>query len=236
LQECEGYMIEEKLLITIDGPGGAGKSTVSKALAAKLDYLYLDTGAYYRAYAYQARQKGILTDNDEQLAEVGRSIRIHTENRGGIFLVFVDGEDVTEKIRTEEISILASTVSARPCVRQALLEIQRKVGSPGGIVAEGRDMGTVVFPEADFKFYLDATTSERAQRRYQELFARNADAAGDYEKVASALLLRDKQDRERDTAPLKPAADAYIIDSTNMTVKDVVDKMVGLILCQRLPK
>jgi cytidylate kinase len=221
-------MMGKKLVVTIDGPGGAGKSTVSKALAAKLDYLYLDTGAYYRAYAYQAKQNGILPENDEQLAQIGRSIKIHTENRGGIFLVFVDGEDVTEKIRTEEISILASTISARPCVRQALLEIQRKVGSPGGIVAEGRDMGTVVFPEADFKFYLDATTSARAQRRYTELFARNAE--GDYEKVASALLLRDRQDRERETAPLKPAADAYIIDSTNMTVKDVVDKMAGLIL------
>jgi cytidylate kinase len=226
----------KKLVVTIDGPGGAGKSTVSKALAAKLDYLYLDTGAYYRAYAYQAKQKGILPENDEQLAQIGRSIIIHTENRGGIFLVFVDGEDVTEKIRSEEISILASTISARPCVRQALLEIQRKVGSPGGIVAEGRDMGTVVFPEADFKFYLDATTSERAQRRYQELFARNADADGDYEKVASALLLRDRQDRERETAPLKPAADAYIIDSTNMTVQDVVDKMAGLIASHKPPK
>ena len=226
----------KKLVVTIDGPGGAGKSTVSKALAAKLDYLYLDTGAYYRAYAYQAKQKGILPENDEQLAQIGRSIKIHTENRGGIFLVFVDGEDVTEKIRTEEISILASTISARPCVRQALLEIQRKVGSPGGIVAEGRDMGTVVFPAADFKFYLDATTSARAQRRYQELFARNADADEDYEKVASALLLRDRQDRERETAPLKPAADAYIIDSTNMTVKDVVDEMAGLIAFHKPPK
>ena len=229
-------MLGKKLVITIDGPGGAGKSTVSKALAAKLDYLYLDTGAYYRAYAYQAKQKGISPDNDEQLAEIGRSIKIHTENRGGIFLVFADGEDVTEKIRTEEISLLASIISARPCVRQALLEIQRKVGSPGGIVAEGRDMGTVVFPAADFKFYLDATTSARAQRRYQELFARNADADEDYEKVASALLLRDRQDRERETAPLKPAADAYIIDSTNMTVKDVVDEMAGLIAFHKPPK
>lgn len=229
-------MMGKKLVITIDGPGGVGKSTVSKALAAKLDYLYLDTGAYYRAYAYQSKQEGIAPDNDEQLARIGRSIIIHTESRDGISLVFVDGEDVTEKIRTEEISLLASIISARPCVRQALLEIQRKMGSPGGIVAEGRDMGTVVFPEADFKFYLDATTSERAQRRYTELFARNADADSDYEKVASALLLRDRQDSERETAPLKPAADAYIIDSTNMTVKDVVDEMAGLIAFHKPPQ
>lgn len=218
----------KKLVITIDGPGGAGKSTVSKALAAKLAYLYLDTGAYYRAYAYKAKQKGILPENDEQLAELGQRIIIHAENREGTFLVFVDGEDVTKHIRTEEISILASTISARPCVRQALIEIQREAGSQGGIIAEGRDMGTVVFPDADIKFYLDATTSERAKRRYRELCARNV--AEEYDKVASALIFRDTQDRERFIAPLKPAVDAHIIDSTNMTVRDVVEKMVGLIL------
>lgn len=225
----------KKLVITIDGPGGAGKSTVSKVLAAKLDYLYLDTGAYYRAYAYKAEQEGILPENDEQLAEMGRRTIIHTENKEGVFLVFVDGADVTGHIRTESISFLASAISARPCVRQALIEIQRKFGSRGGIVAEGRDMGTVVFPDADFKFYLDATTSERAKRRYRELFARDA-ADGNYEKVASALMLRDKQDSERPIAPLKPAIDAHIIDSTNMTVNDVVDNMAGLILRHELPE
>lgn len=227
-------MMDKKLIITIDGPGGAGKSTVSKALAARLAYLYLDTGAYYRAYAYQAKQEGIFPENDERLAEIGRRLKIHTENRDGIFHVFVDGEDVTEYIRTEEISFLASTISARPCVRKALIEIQRKVGSLGGIVAEGRDMGTVVFPDADFKFYLDATTSERAKRRYKELFSGNSDE--DYEKVASALIVRDKQDREREIAPLKPAFDAHVIDSTYMTVKEVVEKMAGLISGYKPPE
>jgi len=224
----------KKLVITIDGPGGAGKSTVSKALAAQLAYLYLDTGAYYRAYAYKAKEEGILPANDQQLAELGRRIKIHTENREGMVLVFVDGRDVTEHIRTEEISILASTISARPCVRQALIEIQRQVGAQGGIVAEGRDMGTVVFPQAHIKFYLDAATSERAKRRYQELLAEND--AEDYEKVASALILRDTQDRERLIAPLKPAVDAYLIDSTNMTVHEVVDKMARLILRHKPPE
>jgi cytidylate kinase len=224
----------KKLLITIDGPGGAGKSTVSKALAARLAYLYLDTGAYYRAYAYQARQENISPENDGQLAELGRRIRIHAENRDGKFLVFVDGEEVTERIRTEEIGILASTISARPCVRQALIEIQREAGSRGGIVAEGRDMGTVVFPEADIKFYLDAATSERAQRRYRELYA--GDKAGDFDKVADALTLRDKQDRERSIAPLKPAADAHIIDSTTLTISEVVDRMAELILLRKPPQ
>jgi CMP/dCMP kinase len=224
----------KKLIITIDGPSGAGKSTVSKALAARLAYLYLDTGAYYRAYAYQAKKEGIAPQNDEQLAELGRRIKIHAENREGIFLVFVDGEEVTEHIRTEEISILASTISARPCVRQALTEIQRQLGSPGGIVAEGRDMGTVVFPGADIKFYLDAATSERANRRYQELLAENDDE--DYDKVAHALILRDKQDRERLIAPLKPADDAHIIDSTNMTVHEVVNTMTEVISRHKPPE
>jgi CMP/dCMP kinase len=224
----------KKLVITIDGPGGAGKSTISKLLAAKLAYLYLDTGAYYRAYAYKAKQEGILPENDERLAELGRRIIIHAENREGIFLVFVDGKEVTEHIRTEEISILASTISARPCVRQALMEIQRQVGFRGGIVAEGRDMGTVVFPEADIKFYLDATISERAKRRHLELLAVND--ARDYESVANALLLRDTQDRERLIAPLKPADDAHIIDSTNMTVHEVVNTMAEVISRHKPPE
>ena len=224
----------KKLVITIDGPGGAGKSTVSKALAARLAYLYLDTGAYYRAYAYKVRQEGVSPHHDDQLADLGRRIKIHTEHNEGAGRIYVDGKDVTEQIRTEEISILASNISARPCVRKALIEIQRQAGAQGGIVAEGRDMGTVVFPEADFKFYLDATTSERAKRRYQELSAGNAEE--DYEKVASALVLRDKQDRERPIAPLKPAIDAHTIDSTDMTVQGVVEKMVSIILLHKLPQ
>lgn len=216
-----------KLVITIDGPGGAGKSTVSKALAARLAYLYLDTGAYYRAYAYQAKQENISPADDEQLAALGQRIKINAENCDGSFLVFVGEADVTEKIRTEEIGLLASTISARPCVRKALLDIQRKVGAHGGIVAEGRDMGTVVFPGADFKFYLDAATSERAKRRYKELAAKDAD--GDFEKIVHALAARDKQDSEREIAPLMPAPDAYIIDSTHMTVQEVVNKMAELI-------
>lgn len=227
-------MMVKKPVITIDGPGGAGKSTVSKVLATKLSYLYLDTGAYYRAYAYKAKQENILPEDDKQLAELGQRIKIYTEHRGGTFFVFVDGMDVTENIRTEEISLHASTISARPCVRKALIEIQRNIGSQGGIVAEGRDMGTVVFPDADFKFYLDATTSERAKRRYKELFVKDAD--GDYEKVVNALMFRDKQDRERQIAPLKPALDAHIIDSTNMTVMEVVNKMAGLILDHKQPE
>jgi len=217
----------EKLVITIDGPAGAGKSTVSKALAAKLSYLYLDTGAFYRAFAYQAKKEGILQDDDEGLSRVGSNISICMQHKDGQLRVFVGGEEVTDKIRTQEISLLASTLSARPCVRQALLSLQREAGAKGGIVAEGRDMGTVVFPGADYKFYLDATVAERAKRRYSEIVACNDKI--DYEQIKKDIIVRDKQDKEREIAPLKPAETAVIIDSTDMTVDEVVDKIIELI-------
>ncbi|MCG6535676.1 MAG: (d)CMP kinase, partial [Syntrophales bacterium LBB04] len=156
-----------------------------------------------------------------------RNINIYLKNKGGFSRIFVDTEEVTDKIRTEEISMLASTVSARPCVREALLSLQRAAAREGGIVAEGRDMGTVVFPEADYKFYLDAEIAERAKRRYEEIIAKSGE--GNYEKIEKDLVMRDKQDRERTIAPLKPAATAVIIDTTAMTVKDIVDTMAELI-------
>lgn len=217
----------EKLIITIDGPAGAGKSTVSKALAAKLSYLYLDTGALYRAFAYKAKKEGILHDDDEGLSRMGSNISIRMQHKDGRLSVFVGGEDVTDKIRTQEISLLASTVSARPCVRQALLSLQREAGAKGGIVAEGRDMGTVVFPGADYKFYLDATVAERAKRRYKEVTV--CDDKIDYEQIEKDIIVRDKQDKEREIAPLKPAETAIIIDSTDMTVDEVVDRITELI-------
>ena len=219
----------EKLVITIDGPAGAGKSTVSKALAAKLSYLYLDTGAFYRAFAYKAKKEGILHD-DEGLSRMGGNISIRMQHKDGRLSVFVGGEEVTDKIRTQEISLLASTLSARPCVRQALLSLQREAGAKGGIVAEGRDMGTVVFPGADYKFYLDAAVAERAKRRYKEVIV--CDDKVDYEQIEKDIIVRDKQDKERAIAPLKPAETAVIIDSTDMTVDEVVDKITELIFRQ----
>lgn len=224
--------MKRESVITIDGPAGAGKSTVSKALAAKLSYCCLDTGAFYRAFAYKAKQEGIKPDDDKSLAELGLNLRMQCRNMAGQWRLFLDGREVTDAmIRTEEISLLASAISARPCVRQVLLEIQREAGAAGGIVAEGRDMGTVVFPDADFKFFLDATAAERVKRRYKE--TGGGTVAADYEQIAKGILSRDKQDREREIAPLIPAADAIIIDSTNMAVKEVVDKMFLLVSSSR---
>ena len=214
-------------MITVDGPVGAGKSTVSRALAGRLSYIYLDTGALYRAVAYTVAKEGISPDNENHLSNIIGRTKIVFKNVEDRLRVFVNNEDVTEKIRTEEIGLLASKVSAIPLVRNKLLSIQREDREEGGIVAEGRDMGTVVFPDADFKFFLDASVEERVKRRYDELVMRGINS--DYQQVERDLLIRDRQDRERKAAPLQTPRDAIIIDSTDMTASEVVEKMVTII-------
>jgi cytidylate kinase len=213
--------MKKKFVVTIDGPAGAGKSTVSKALARKLSYIYLDTGALYRAFAYKVIQEGILPDDEKELAALCARIEIYLENIDGSLNVFIDGENVTKRIRSEEVGLVASAVSAITAVRERLLSIQRKAGERGGIVAEGRDMGTVVFPMADYKL------EERVRRRYSELLTRGGSA--DYKTVAGDLVVRDRQDQERKIAPLKASEDAIIVDSTCMSVAEVVEKMISMI-------
>jgi cytidylate kinase len=219
--------VKEKLVITIDGPAGAGKSTVSKALARRLSYLYLDTGALYRAFAYKVIEDGILPGDEKVLAALCARIELHLDNIDGSLNVFVDGANVTKMIRCEEVGLVASRVSAVSAVRERLLAIQRQAGDRGGVVAEGRDMGTVVFPMADYKFYLDASVDERVRRRYAEL--RSQRGSVDYKKVAEDLVVRDRQDQERKIAPLKASEDATIVDSTKMSVAEVVEKMISII-------
>jgi CMP/dCMP kinase len=216
-----------KFVVTIDGPAGAGKSTVSKALARRLSYVYLDTGALYRAFAYKVIQEGILPDDEKALGALCARVEIYLANLDGCLNVFIDGANVTGDIRSEEVGLVASTVSAVFAVRERLLSIQRNAGKRGGIVAEGRDMGTVVFPMADYKFYLDASTEERVRRRYSELLKKAGSA--DYETVAEDLIVRDRQDRGRKIAPLKASDDAIIVDSTCMSVAEVVEKMISII-------
>jgi cytidylate kinase len=219
--------MKKGLIITIDGPAGAGKSTVSKILALQLSYIYLDTGALYRAVAYTLLVEDIAPDNEKALSELLVRINISLKNMNGKLNVFVDDENVTEKIRNEEIGLLASRVSAIAVVRSSLFSIQRDVGIRGGIIAEGRDMGTVVFPEADYKFYLEASMDVRAGRRYNELRARGNKV--EYQEVKRDLIVRDRQDQEREIAPLKAFDGAIMVDSTHMTISEVVEKMMSII-------
>lgn len=215
--------MKKKFIITVDGPAGAGKSTVSKILAQQLSYIYMDTGALYRAVAYKLLVENVVVDDEKTLSEFLVHLNISLKNVNGFLNVFVDGKNITEKIRNEAIGLLASRASAIAIVRKSLLSIQRDVGKRGGLVAEGRDMGTVVFPEADYKFYLEASVDVRARRRYNELLTRGNKV--DFELVMKELIVRDRQDREREVAPLKASDCAIMIDSTHMTIYEVVEKM-----------
>ena len=214
----------KKLLITIDGPAGAGKTTVSRALADRLGYTYVDTGALYRGVAWEAGRHNIAADEDESLAVLcaGIDLRFIRDHRGT--RLFSGDADITDLIRTPDMSMRASAVSARPAVRRALLDIQRKLGAEKGAVFEGRDMGTVVFPAADVKFFLTADLKARALRRYRELAAISPQDLAD---VEADMETRDRNDATRAAAPLKPAEDAVIIDSTQQPAEDVVAAMMA---------
>ena len=223
--------MEKKKIITIDGPAGAGKSTVSKALAKKIGYIYLDTGALYRALAHKALKDKISLEDTSVLAKLCSSTKVSLKNIDGKMLVLVDGEDVGDKIRTEEVGLAASKISAFAVVRKSLLNLQRDVGLHGGIVAEGRDMGSIVFPHAEYKFYLDANVEERIKRRYGELLAKGAGV--EYQAIQKDMMTRDYSDSKRKIAPLTASADAIIIDSTGLSVEGVVEKIIQHISVKR---
>lgn len=216
----------KKLLITIDGPAGAGKTTVSRALADRLQYKYIDTGALYRAVAYEAMSRGIEPDDDDGLEQLCSRIQLKFLRTDKGLRLFSNGVDITDHIRTPQVTMLASAVSARAVVREFLLEVQREMGREKGLVFEGRDMGTVVFPDADMKFYLDAAAKTRASRRYEELKSR---ATLTIDEVEQDMQQRDKNDSTRTLAPLKAASDAIIIDSTDMAINEVVEHMLAYI-------
>jgi len=220
--------MKKGLIITIDGPSGVGKGTVGRIISKKLGYLYLDTGAMYRASALAARREGIKLDDEEELKKMLSKISISfREDSNGETRVLLDGEDVTDEIRTPLISRLSSSISKKGFVRRALQRIQREIGEKGGVVAEGRDMGTYVFPDADFKFYLDADLGERARRRWLQL--RDMGIHTRLESVEREIEERDRQDKERDDSPLHPAQDAYIINTTNLGVDETVDRILKII-------
>jgi cytidylate kinase len=207
--------------IAIDGPAGAGKSTIARKLAAELGYIYIDTGALYRAIGYFVLSRGVNTSDEIAIAGLllGASIEIRfidTEQR-----VFLNDTDVTSKLRTEVVSMAASAVSALPAVREFLLELQRELARKNNVVMDGRDIGTVVLPNADVKIFLTASPEERAKRRYDELISKGVSA--DYEAVLADLKTRDYNDSHREIAPLKEADDAITIDTTGYELNESVE-------------
>lgn len=213
-----------KLIVAIDGPAGAGKSTVAKRLAKELGYTYMDTGAMYRAFAWRVMEEGIDLRDEKELKSILKETRIELTEHNGHLRVFLNGLDVTDRIRTAELSQLASKVSAIKIVRERMVELQRAMGSQGGVVAEGRDIGTVVFPDAEVKIYLDASAQERARRRFEEL--KNQGKQVTLEETLGEIEERDWRDKERDVAPLCKAEDAIVIDSTHFGVDGVLEKIM----------
>jgi cytidylate kinase len=207
-------------IITIDGPAGSGKSTISRLLAKKLDVLYLDTGAMYRAVALQAKWEGISPHDGKALERLCGDVKISFRSEK----IYLEDENVSMAIRSPEMDLLSSTISAVREVREAMTDLQRKIGMERSVVAEGRDMGTVVFPDADYKFYLTASHEIRSERRYQERVQRGESVSKN--QVREELGERDRQDQTRKIAPLRPAADAVIIDSSSLSPEQVMEKIL----------
>ncbi|MCK9229463.1 MAG: (d)CMP kinase [Syntrophales bacterium] len=221
-------------VVVVDGPAGSGKSTVCRLFAEKTGYACLDTGALYRAVAWQAARSGLSLDDEEGLALVCRDIGVVMPDGGGTMVLMVGEEPVDSMIRTEEVAMAASRISRLPRVREALLPLQREAGRNGGVIAEGRDMGTVVFPDAEIKIFLEAAPRERARRRWLELCERGHDP--DYDRIHDDILVRDEQDRNRDLAPLRPSDDALVLDTTGMSIDDVIEAVVEIFKIRSVSK
>jgi cytidylate kinase len=218
--------MHKKPIIAIDGPAGAGKSTIAKLVAAKLGYTYIDTGAMYRAVAVRAMEAGIPLEKPDKIVELANRMDIRFEQRDGRQAIIVDGEDLTDAVRTPEATRLSSPVSAIPGVRHRLVELQRKMGEHGGVVMEGRDIGTYVFPDAEVKIFMTASQEERVRRRCIDL--EKSGMSADPETVAREIRERDLRDSTRDMAPLKQAEDAVLINTDGMSIDQVVNAVVEI--------
>ncbi len=214
--------------IAIDGPAGAGKSTLARALARELGYLYVDTGAIYRTVALRAREAGADPSDPEQVAPLLEDLDLRMDYGGdGVQRMYLSGRDVTETIRENEISALASQVAALPAVREFLLEFQRKQAREHNVVMDGRDIGTVVLPQAGVKIFLTAAPEARARRRTAELLQRGQDA--DFDEILREIRQRDEQDENRPVAPLRQAEDAALLDTTNLDLKGSLEALLTLV-------
>ena len=213
--------------IAIDGPAGAGKSTIAKKAAGELGFIYVDTGAMYRAVAVYLTESDISASDEDLVEKSIADISVEIKYEDGAQQVYLNGENVTSLLRTEAAGNMASKASALPCVREKLLSLQRDLAASNDVVMDGRDIGTNILPSAELKVYLTASSAVRAKRRYDELVAKGAENI-DIEKIEQDIIQRDKQDMERKTAPLKRADDAVLIDSSDMTIEQVTDTIVGL--------
>lgn len=216
----------QAMRIAIDGPAGAGKSTVAKILAERLGYTYVDTGAIYRALTLLALREGIPVDSETKVAEWLKYLefQLKLENAAGRLRVIVNGEDVTKLIRSTEVTNAVTVMAKHPTVRQYLLEEQKRLAAKPGVIMDGRDIGTVIMPDADIKFYLTASLEERARRRQLELASKGIKVS--FDETKASIANRDQTDTNRKTAPLTPAEDAILIDTTGLSIEDVVDELL----------
>lgn len=216
----------KKIVVAIDGPAGAGKSTIAKLAAEKLGYAYIDTGAMYRSVAWKFLQTDKPFDEDF-ISGLSKTMLIDFKPEAKINRVFVDGTEVTDAIRTPEVTAIVSRVAAIGAVREAMVDQQRRMGEAGGVLMDGRDIGTVVFPNAQLKIFLTASVEERARRRYAEMVAKGQQV--DLQQLQADIAERDKQDSERAISPLRQAEDALLLDTSDMGISEVTDRILQLV-------
>ncbi|TVP82837.1 MAG: (d)CMP kinase [Alkalicoccus sp.] len=219
--------MHEKINVAIDGPAGAGKSTVARELASRLGYVYIDTGAMYRALTWKALESGAGCEDESSLAEILQKMELELLNNNGVPEIIVDGRNVTDEVRLPEITNNVSYTARHPHIREYMVQKQQELAAEGGTVMDGRDIGTAVLPGAEVKFFLNATVDERAARRHEEQLSKGMDS--DLELLKSEISRRDMLDSERETAPLKKADDAEEVDTTQMNVNEVVDYLYSRI-------
>lgn len=215
----------DRLRVALDGPSGAGKSTIARAVAAKTGLIYVDTGALYRTVGLFAYECGVSADDTEGIVALLDKLDVRLTYRDGVQCVLLNGEPVGERIRTENASVYASAVSKIPEVRAYLLDMQRRLAREGGVIMDGRDIGTVIMPEAEVKIFMTASAEVRARRRYDEQRRRGIEVS--YDEVLSAIVARDRQDSERETAPLRPADDAIIFDNGDYDAEECAEYIIG---------
>ena len=213
--------------IAIDGPSGAGKSSISKSVADKLGFIHVDTGALYRSLAYTVLKKDISADDEISLKNLLKTTKVTIEYVDGVQKVFVNAEDVSDKIRSEEVSMMSSNISKKPIIREFLLDLQRQLAQENNVIMDGRDIGTVVLPNADVKIFLTASPEKRAERRFKQILEKGEKK--EYNSILKDIIQRDYQDSHREIAPLKPAEDSVFVDTSDLTFEESVLKITEVI-------